>query len=82
MSIRCESDPFAAPHTVAEKDSEKPPPGYPGLETMLPLLLTAVSEGRLTVDDIIKRLYENPARIFSLPPQENTYVEVRSYKYL
>lgn len=68
----------AAPHTVAEKDSEKPPPGYPGLETMLPLLLTAVSEGRLTVDDIIKRLYENPARIFSLPTQENTYVEVCS----
>uniref|UniRef100_A0A8C9QSF9 Multifunctional protein CAD n=1 Tax=Scleropages formosus TaxID=113540 RepID=A0A8C9QSF9_SCLFO len=65
-----------APHTVKEKDSEQPPPGYPGLETMLPLLLTAVSEGRLTIDDIIKRLYENPRRIFSLPSQENTYVEV------
>ncbi|KAG9282555.1 CAD protein isoform X1 [Astyanax mexicanus] len=65
-----------APHSVKEKDSEKPPPGYPGLETMLPLLLTAVSEGRLTLDDIVKRLYENPARIFSLPAQENTYVEV------
>lgn len=75
MRITCVY-PTAAPHSVGEKDSEKPPPGYPGLETMLPLLLTAVSEGRLTVEDIIKRLYENPARIFSLPPQENTYVEV------
>ncbi|TRY86953.1 hypothetical protein DNTS_000646 [Danionella cerebrum] len=65
-----------APHSVEEKDSEMPPPGYPGLETMLPLLLTAVSEGRLTVDDIINRLYENPSRIFSLPSQEDTYVEV------
>ncbi|MFT7803066.1 CAD protein [Arapaima gigas] len=65
-----------APHSVKEKDSDQPPPGYPGLETMLPLLLTAVSEGRLTIDDIVKRLYENPRRIFSLPPQENTYVEV------
>ncbi|XP_039548605.1 CAD protein isoform X2 [Pimephales promelas] len=65
-----------APHSVEEKNSEKPPPGYPGLETMLPLLLTAVSEGRLTIDDIIKRLYENPRRIFSLPAQEDTYVEV------
>ncbi|KAI2652165.1 CAD protein [Labeo rohita] len=65
-----------APHSVEEKNSEKPPPGYPGLETMLPLLLTAVSEGRLTVDDIIKRLYENPSKIFSLPAQEDTYVEV------
>ncbi|XP_048841170.1 CAD protein [Brienomyrus brachyistius] len=65
-----------APHTVKEKDTENPPPGYPGLETMLPLLLTAVSKGRLTIEDIVKRLYDNPRRIFSLPPQENTYVEV------
>lgn len=65
-----------APHSVEEKNSEKPPPGYPGLETMMPLLLTAVSDGRLTIDDIIKRLYENPRKIFSLPPQEDTYVEV------
>uniref|UniRef100_A0A8C7L928 Multifunctional protein CAD n=1 Tax=Oncorhynchus kisutch TaxID=8019 RepID=A0A8C7L928_ONCKI len=56
-----------APHSVEEKNSEKPPPGYPGLETMLPLLLTAVSDGRLTIDDIIKRLYDNPRKIFSLP---------------
>ena len=39
-----------APHTVEEKDSAKPPPGFPGLETMLPLLLTAVNDERLTVD--------------------------------
>ncbi|XP_053315882.1 CAD protein isoform X2 [Spea bombifrons] len=65
-----------APHSVEEKDGPNAPPGYPGLETMLPLLLTAVSEGRLTVDDIIKRLYENPRKIFSLPLQENTYIEV------
>ena len=39
-----------APHTLEEKDSEKPPPGFPGLETMLPLLLTAVHQGRLTID--------------------------------
>lgn len=67
----------AAPHHVEEKNSGSPPPGYPGLETMLPLLLTAVSDGRLTLDDIIKRLYDNPRRIFNLPVQENTYVEVR-----
>ncbi|XP_071393365.1 multifunctional protein CAD isoform X4 [Centroberyx affinis] len=65
-----------APHSVEEKNSERPPPGYPGLETMLPLLLTAVSDGRLTLDDIIRRLYDNPRRIFNLPAQDNTYVEV------
>lgn len=36
-----------APHTVEEKDSEKPPPGFPGLETSLALILTAVHEGLL-----------------------------------
>jgi len=65
-----------APHTLAEKDSENPPPGFPGLETMLPLLLTAAEDGRLTIDDIIKRLYTNPRRIFRLPEQSETWVEV------
>jgi len=65
-----------APHTLTEKDSETPPPGFPGLETMLPLLLTAVHDGRLTMDDIVQKLYANPRRIFNLPEQKETYVEV------
>lgn len=65
-----------APHTVTEKDSPNPPPGFPGLETALPLLLTAVHEGRLTLDDLVMRLYTNPQRIFSLPAQDETWVEV------
>ncbi|XP_053918724.1 CAD protein isoform X2 [Cuculus canorus] len=65
-----------APHTLEEKQGPEPPPGYPGLETLLPLLLTAVSEGRLSVEDIVQRLYENPRKIFGLPAQEDTYVEV------
>jgi len=35
---------------VEQKLSEKTPPGFPGLETMLPLLLTAVSQQRLTIE--------------------------------
>lgn len=65
-----------APHTLEEKCGSRPPPGFPGLETMLPLLLTAVSEGRLSLDDLLQRLHHNPRRIFHLPPQEDTYVEV------
>jgi carbamoyl-phosphate synthase/aspartate carbamoyltransferase/dihydroorotase len=65
-----------APHTIAEKDSENPPPGFPGLETILPLLLTAVNDGRLTMDDLINKFYKNPRKIFNLPEQHNTYVEV------
>ena len=40
----------SAPHTVEEKGSASPPPGFPGLETMLPLLLTAVHDKRLTIE--------------------------------
>lgn len=65
-----------APHTLAEKDSETPPPGFPGLETALPLFLTAVSEGRLTMDDLLARMVTNPRRIFHLPEQPETWVEI------
>jgi carbamoyl-phosphate synthase/aspartate carbamoyltransferase/dihydroorotase len=73
-----------APHTLAEKDSETPPPGFPGVETLLPLLLTAVdlrpfgaAQGRrLTLDDLIQKSVINPRKIFHLPEQPETWVEV------
>ena len=65
-----------APHTLAEKDGENPPPGFPGLETLLPLLLTAVQEGRLSLDQLIEKSVTNPRRIFHLPEQPETWVEV------
>lgn len=65
-----------APHTLEEKDSDNPPPGFPGLETILPLLLTAADNGRLTIDDIITKMHTNPKRIFQLPDQPETWVEV------
>jgi carbamoyl-phosphate synthase/aspartate carbamoyltransferase/dihydroorotase len=65
-----------APHTLEEKDSENPPPGFPGLETLLPLLLTAVDLRRLTLDDIIQKSVINPRKIFHLPEQPETWVEV------
>jgi carbamoyl-phosphate synthase/aspartate carbamoyltransferase/dihydroorotase len=65
-----------APHTLDEKDGDDPPPGFPGLETALPLLLTAVHEGMLTVDDVVQRLHHRPAEIFGLPTSAETWVEV------
>lgn len=65
-----------APHTAEEKDSENPPPGFPGLETLLPLLLNAVSDSRLMIPDIIQKSVINPRRIFNLPEQPETWVEV------
>jgi carbamoyl-phosphate synthase/aspartate carbamoyltransferase/dihydroorotase len=65
-----------APHTLAEKASETPPPGVPGVETMLPLLLTAVHAGRLELADIIERCVDAPRRIYGLPEQPQTTVDV------
>lgn len=65
-----------APHTPAEKDGENPPPGFPGLETSLPLLLTAVQDGRLSIEDIVNRCHTNPRRIFNIPEQPDTWIEV------
>jgi carbamoyl-phosphate synthase/aspartate carbamoyltransferase/dihydroorotase len=65
-----------APHTLEEKDGENPPPGFPGLETALPLFLTAVHEGRLSMEDLLLRMVTNPRYIFGLPEQPETWVEV------
>ncbi|KAI9206090.1 uncharacterized protein BJ171DRAFT_612621 [Polychytrium aggregatum] len=57
-------------------DAGKKASAASGLEDALPLLLTAVQEGRLALDDIVTRLYDNPRRIFELPEQPDTYIEV------
>ncbi|KAJ1976782.1 Carbamoyl-phosphate synthase [Dimargaris xerosporica] len=47
-----------------------------GLEDMVACLLTAVSERRMTVDDLRQRLYDNPRRILGIPEQPDTYIEL------
>ncbi len=64
-----------APHTMAEKRSANPPPGMPGLETMLPLMLTAVDDGRLSIQRLIELTSVNAARIFGLGAEPDTVVE-------
>lgn len=65
-----------APHTLAEKASDTPPPGIVGLETSLPLMLTAMADGKLSQERLITLMHDNPKRIFNLPDQEDTHVEV------
>jgi dihydroorotase (multifunctional complex type) len=55
-----------APHLLEEKASPSPPSGMPGLETMLPLLLTAVREGRISLPDIARLTAARPAEVFGL----------------
>lgn len=71
-TIDCLADDHA-PHTLDEKRSANPPPGVPGLETTLPLMLGAVREGRLTLERLIEMTATNPARIFNIPRQPETY---------
>lgn len=70
-----------APHTLQEKNSATPPPGVPGLETSLPLMLTAVERERLTMERLIQLMHTNPRRIFKLPEQPDTYIEVDMEPY-
>ncbi|MDQ5954541.1 MAG: Amidohydro-rel protein [Patescibacteria group bacterium] len=65
-----------APHTREEKESEKPPFGVPGLETALGLMYKAVYDGKIQEEDVIKFLYTNPKKIFNIPEQVDTYIEL------
>jgi dihydroorotase len=64
-----------APHTKTEKESDKPPSGVPGLETTLGLLLLAVHQKRLTLDQVKTLVYERPMQIFHIQEQQNTFIE-------
>ncbi len=65
-----------APHTKEEKLSDKPPFGVPNLETTLGLMFKAAHEGKLTKADVVRLLYDAPRRIFNLPEQVDTFVEL------
>ncbi|KAJ5690845.1 Protein pyrABCN [Penicillium macrosclerotiorum] len=47
-----------------------------GIAESLPLLFTAVAEGRLTIEDITARLYDNPKKIFELHDQADASLEI------
>jgi dihydroorotase len=57
-----------APHTLKEKNVPygKAPSGVPGVETTLPLLLNAHSEGKISIERIIELMRTNPINIFDL----------------
>jgi dihydroorotase (multifunctional complex type) len=55
-----------APHTLEEKHGASPPSGVPGLETMLPLLLTAVQQKLLSLPDLVRLTATGPAKLLGL----------------
>ncbi len=57
-----------APHTLEEKAKPYPesPSGMPGVQTMLPVLLTFVAQGRLDLATVIRMACETPADLYSI----------------
>lgn len=57
-----------APHTLEEKSRPYPqsPSGMPGVQTMLPVLMTFVKQGRLSVETVVRMACESPARLYGI----------------
>jgi len=74
-----------APHTKGEKDlfeEGRGPYGVPGLETSLPIMLTAVMNGRLSIEKLVDMVSTKPKQIFGIRDNNATYIEVDlGYKY-
>ena len=60
-----------APHTQDEKAKRFPdaPSGMPGVETMVPLLMTEVKNGRISLGRIVNALSVRPAAYLGLAPR-------------
>ena len=61
-----------SPYRPTEKETGlddvfKAPAGMPGVESMLPLMLTAVNQGQLTLPQVARLMAERAAELFHLP---------------
>lgn len=62
-----------SPHSKEEKFKDniwEAIAGWPGVETMLPLMLNEVNKGRLTLQEIVKYMSEGPAKVWDMYPQK------------
>ena len=57
-----------APHLKENKDKEYPnsPSGMPGVQTIFPIMLNHVNDGKLTLQQLINLMCENPCKIFGI----------------
>ena len=57
-----------APHLRVNKDKEYPdtPSGMPGVQTLLPVMLNHVNDGKLSLVQLMKLICENPVKIFGI----------------
>ncbi|WP_191559503.1 dihydroorotase [Metabacillus idriensis] len=71
ISIVCSDH---APHTEEEKSGDlwSIPAGMCGVETLTSLMLDAVNKNRLTLQDLVAILSENPAKQFGIYPRKGS----------
>ena len=57
-----------APHLKMNKEKEYPnsPSGMPGVQTLLPVMLNHVNDGKLSLKQFINLVCENPVKIFGI----------------
>ena len=57
-----------APHNLETKKKDNPqtPSGMPGVQTLVPLMLNHINNNKLTLNQFIKLVCENPVRIFGI----------------
>jgi dihydroorotase len=64
-----------SPHTVEEKTNDNiwdAIPGFTGVESSVPLMLTQVNAGKLTLNQYVKLASENPAKVWNMYPQKGS----------
>jgi dihydroorotase-like cyclic amidohydrolase len=59
---------------IGWKNIWKTKAGMPSLETMIPVLLNQVNQGRLSLHQVVKLCCHNPAKIFGLYPKKGGVV--------
>lgn len=70
-TVASDHAPYSKERKVAGLDDIfKAPNGIPGLETLLPIMLTGVNEGRLSLQRLSAAVSESPARIYGIYPRK------------
>lgn len=71
--ITCVGSDHCSTTTGMKKDLWAAPPGTPGLETLLPIMLSeGVNKGRITLEKLVEVLCYNNAKAFGIYPRKGT----------
>ena len=64
-----------APHSKEDKNKKYPasPSGMPGVQTILPIMLNHINNEKLSLEQLIKLMCENPCKIFGI--QNKGYIK-------